>query len=130
MMTDDMDLVRRFAREGSEEAFTDLVSRHVDLVHSVAMRQVRDASLAQEITQKVFIILARKAGKSPELVRNDSIAWANSRIGYQVARKEVVSEDEVHLHIRATHSAEGLRNGLVILIMKKIGDGWKQAGDL
>ena len=58
---DDHQLLAEFARENSEAAFAALVTRHVGLVYSVALRSTRNAHAAEEITQAVFIILARKA---------------------------------------------------------------------
>jgi RNA polymerase sigma factor (sigma-70 family) len=59
--TDDWELLREYATRGSEDAFERLVKQHVDLVYSTALRQVRDPVVASEVTQTVFIILARKA---------------------------------------------------------------------
>ena len=62
MTNDDMQLVQEYAASDSQPAFETLVSRYVGLVHSSALRQLRDPHLAEEVTQAVFIILARKAG--------------------------------------------------------------------
>jgi RNA polymerase sigma factor (sigma-70 family) len=57
----DMDLLRDYVRQNSEAAFAGLVERHIALVYSAALRQTGIAAHAEEITQAVFILLARKA---------------------------------------------------------------------
>src|SRR5471030_1660598 len=61
-MAPDNLLLRRYAEEGEEEAFAELVRRYVDMVYSIALRLTqRDMALAQEVSQTVFTDLARKA---------------------------------------------------------------------
>jgi RNA polymerase sigma factor (sigma-70 family) len=61
-MNSDIELLDAYAESRSEEAFGELVARHVDFIYSAAMRQLRNAHLAEEATQAAFIALSRKAG--------------------------------------------------------------------
>ncbi|MDD5140004.1 MAG: sigma-70 family RNA polymerase sigma factor [Verrucomicrobiales bacterium] len=60
---DDHALLRQYAEQNSEAAFAALVTRHVDKVFSVALRHTRNVHAAEEITQAVFVILAKKSGR-------------------------------------------------------------------
>ena len=62
MSPSDHDLLSRYAEENSETAFATLVERHLNLAYSVARRVTRSAQLAEDVTQAVFIDLARHAG--------------------------------------------------------------------
>ena len=65
-MNESTQLLQKYATERSEEAFSLLVSRYVNLVFSVARRQAnKDSHLAQDITQTVFADLAEKADSIP-----------------------------------------------------------------
>ena len=57
----DWELIQNYCRNGSESAFETLVKRHVDFVYCAALRQVRDRSLAEDVSQAVFLLLALKA---------------------------------------------------------------------
>ncbi len=92
---DDAELLACYVTQRSEEAFATLVERHLSLVYSSALRQVRDPHLAEEITQAVFIILARKAGS----LRQESVlaGWL-CRTARFVACNALKAEHRRHHH--------------------------------
>src|SRR5579872_4868668 len=67
----DRELLIQFVQTRSEQAFSGLVNRYMDTVYSAARRQVRDSQIAEDVTQAVFLILAKKASK---LENRDSLA--------------------------------------------------------
>ena len=128
-MNDDLTLLREYAQGNSEEAFAALVSRHVNLVYSVALRQVREPQLAEEITQAVFIILARKAASlgpktilSGWLCRTARYASANA---LTIQRRRQHREQEAHmqstLDVPATEETWSQIAPLLEVAMEKLG---------
>ncbi len=89
-MSGDHQLLRRYADEGSEAAFAELVSKYVNLVYSAALRRAGgDTHLAQDVAQLVFADLARKAGSlSPEVVLAGWLHRATRFAVAQVIRSE------------------------------------------
>ena len=89
----DFELLRAYAEQGAEDAFTDLVNRHINLVYAAALRQVRDPDTAVEIAQSVFIILARKA----KTIRQGAVlaGWPLRTTRYTAAN---VRRHEQHRH--------------------------------
>jgi RNA polymerase sigma factor (sigma-70 family) len=57
----DIELLAEYQASDSEAAFRGLVERHVNLVYAVALRSTGNAHQAKEITQAVFLVLAKKA---------------------------------------------------------------------
>jgi RNA polymerase sigma factor (sigma-70 family) len=64
----DIELLRRYARGRSDEAFAALAGRYMNLVYSAAFRKTGSSQAAEEISQAVFILLARKAHRLNERV--------------------------------------------------------------
>lgn len=107
-MTDDMELVREFARSRSEEAFATLVSRHINLVYSVALREVRDAHIAQELTQAVFSLLAQKADSlNPKTILSGWL-WRTTRntasVAMRTQRRRVHREQQAYMQSQLNES--------------------------
>src|ERR1043166_1966753 len=79
-MRDDCELLRQYAEAGSEDAFAELVHRHLPLVYSAALRQAHgDGTAAEDIAQTVFVDLARKAGSLSGRLRLASWLYTSTR---------------------------------------------------
>src|SRR5438045_5689828 len=61
-----LELLRRYAEGNDQDAFRQIVAEHIDMVYSACARQLGDPHMAEEVTQAVFIILAKKAAMLPE----------------------------------------------------------------
>lgn len=118
MTPSDFELLQAYAHDGSQEAFATLVKRHVDLVYSAALRQIRSLPLAEEVAQSAFVELARQAAT----LKPDTIltAWL-----YTVTRRKAI---DVVRH----ESSRQLREQIAVELaaMKTSDSHWKEIESL
>src|SRR5437867_1209613 len=106
----DQELLREYAASGAETAFARLVERHVDLVYSAAFRQTGNHAMAQDVTQAVFTILARKAAS----LRRDTVlsGWLFRAVRYAAldarkieARRQIREQEVAQMQLTDSISA-------------------------
>ena len=109
MTADDLDLLKQFADNNSQDAFTALVHRHLNLVYSAALRQVRSPQLAEEVAQSVFTDLARNAGKisgtgvPPVSSLTPWLYTVTRRTAIDVVRREARRQLREHIAVEMTN---------------------------
>jgi RNA polymerase sigma factor (sigma-70 family) len=85
----DADLIRAYVEQGAENAFAELVHRHLGLVYASALRQVERPDVAADVAQAVFILLARKAsGLRREVILSGWLFRTTRFVAARVSRSE------------------------------------------
>jgi RNA polymerase sigma factor (sigma-70 family) len=113
VVNEDLQLLREYSAEGSETAFSELVGRYTALVYSTALRRLHGRNdLAADVSQKVFVDLARKASRIPS--GTVLAGWLHRHTGYiasNTLRSETRRNDrerQAHHFTESTHSGTSL----------------------
>jgi RNA polymerase sigma factor (sigma-70 family) len=103
-MTSDAELLRRYAETRSEEAFTELVQRHLAFVYAAALRQVGGSvHRAEDVTQAVFTDVARKAEQLAQ--RPELIGWLYTSTHFAAAKLKR-AEQRRQTHEQEAHAMQ------------------------
>jgi RNA polymerase sigma factor (sigma-70 family) len=81
----DAELIEAYSSRADEGAFDELMRRHGAMVYRACHRLLKDAHEAEDASQAVFVVLARKAGG---LRKGDLSAWLY-RVAHHVAAQTV-----------------------------------------
>jgi RNA polymerase sigma factor (sigma-70 family) len=102
---EEADLLRRYAEQGAEEAFAELVRRHIGLAHSAARRQLPGEAAAADVTQAVFTELARQARR---LARHPALAGWLYTTTRRLAARHVRGETRRRRREQEAHAMQQL----------------------
>jgi RNA polymerase sigma factor (sigma-70 family) len=97
----DSQLLAAYAEQRSEWAFGELVRRYVDLVYSAALRTCGDHHLAEDVTQRTFLALAKSAG---DLASRPVLSGWLHRTAHNIASESI--RTEVRRRARENHAAD------------------------
>jgi RNA polymerase sigma factor (sigma-70 family) len=105
-MPTDGELLRSYADAGDDAAFTTLVRRHINVVYRTALRRVGgNAHAADDVTQRVFTALARKAGALKNRVSLAGWLYTSTRFA---AAELVRAEQRRRAHEQEAHTMNEL----------------------
>ncbi len=96
---DDWGLLERYAQEGDEAAFTELVKRHTPMVFASACRRA-GRQHAEDVTQAVFVMLTRKMHRMARRKRGTLAGWLFAVTRYaasEALRQERRRRDREHV---------------------------------
>jgi RNA polymerase sigma factor (sigma-70 family) len=119
--TDSQNLLAAYAETGSESAFRELLARYTDLVYSAAVRLAgNDADLAKDVTQTVFVDLARKAPRLPHDVMlggwlHHHTVFVASTIMRRERRRQIRERQAIEMNATEDHTKENLAQMAPIL---------------
>ena len=116
--TSDVELLQAFVKSRSEEAFRGIVERHSGWLFASAYRQLRDAQLAEDAVQTVFLLLAQKASAMNQ--DHKLSGWLFNTMGYTV---RAMRRNRRRAEIREELAA---REKVVEVVEE---DGWQAALD-
>ena len=107
MSESDLELLARYTRQQAEDAFAEIVRRHLDLVFSAALRHVRSPQLAEEVAQSAFADLARQGRRlAPGTILTAWLYQVTRRTAIDVVRREARRQvrEQVALELNAMNA--------------------------
>jgi RNA polymerase sigma factor (sigma-70 family) len=107
MSDTDLELLARYTRQHAEDAFAEIVRRHLGLVYSAALRQVHSPQLAEEVAQSAFTDLARNAARlKPDTILTAWLYQVTRRTAIDVVRREASRQlrEQIATEMNAMHA--------------------------